>query len=323
MRINKKRGKDLFGSIRKFSFLGFLGVFLGMAPFALAVEDEAARKWVKTGQQLFRQNDYDGAVIAFQKALGLGGKIKSAYEGLARCYEAQGDLDKALENYKIAQGLKEDAVVVGDEKASQPQVRQEETSFPDKSENLEPKPTELSRSRNRFIIEGSYSKVFSDVLQYGTGLGLDIGMEFRSDDIFQYDLILGYVYRDLGTFYYDEYHLDAYGNPVLTTTGRRSFGEHQLTFRPSVRIASLYKFIRPSISFGPYLGCVIPIVAPAYAVSPENYFDMGITVGTRITLFESSSFSPYLGLSVDFGLFSTKEFQVRRISPLLFAGFLF
>ena len=78
---------------------------------ALAAHETGASEWVSMGQKLFQQNDYPDACLAFQNALSLDRQSKAANEGLGKCYEAEGDPDKALEYYKRALAAKTDASV--------------------------------------------------------------------------------------------------------------------------------------------------------------------------------------------------------------------
>ncbi len=90
-------------STRWVYIIGFIASCLAVN--AQAIDPSDATPWIIKGRELMAQSDYEGAAISFQRSIETEGRSREAYEGLAKAYEAQGKMEQALKNFKLAENF--------------------------------------------------------------------------------------------------------------------------------------------------------------------------------------------------------------------------
>lgn len=65
-----------------------------------------ALKAFKRGLELHRQQKWAAAIPEYERAIELGGRFPEAFNNLAYCYRKVGQIDKAIDLYKIAIALR-------------------------------------------------------------------------------------------------------------------------------------------------------------------------------------------------------------------------
>jgi Tfp pilus assembly protein PilF len=80
------------------ALMGVLALLLSLGSSARAEDAEAGRRYFKKGQELLQQNDYRGAVKAFEAGYAAAPRVGFLLN-IGNCYRKLGELGKAREHY--------------------------------------------------------------------------------------------------------------------------------------------------------------------------------------------------------------------------------